>query len=250
MSAFFFTSLQGRDSVFGHDSFTHFYSEMSRDSVQMMNNARWKDWSVDKWAYAKNDDDGIYQGRSFWWNLCGGSDYEIAQGVYQRSLTTRSDGVTPKREKIVTWIRDYTGDDTTNGSRTFETIKTFTHTQNYHFPMQDTEFVTYNPEYNVPCQPELDSMEGNADIGCFSDHNRTIAANDQAKKAIEWLENKFPDKVCKGDETIRTVGPAPAPKTEDEEEVESTEEPTNKTGLYLLIGGVVVVGGVIIYQMS
>ncbi len=210
---------------------------MSRDSVQMMNNARWKDWSVDKWAYAKNDDDGIYQGRSFWWNLCGGSGYEIAQGVYQvGNMTTRADGVTPKREKIVTWIRDYTGDDTTNGSRTFETIKTFTHTQNY------------NPE--ATCQPELDSMEGNADIGCFSDHNRTIAANDQAKKAIEWLENKFPDKVCKGDETIRTVGPAPAPKTEDEEEVESTEEPTNKTGLYLLIGGVVVIGGVITYQMT
>ena len=243
--------------MFGHDVFSHFYAE--GDSAAMMTNARWKDWSVEKYDYAKYDDDGIYQARSFFWNLCGGKDYEIAQAVHQycasSSCDAREDGVVPKKEKIVTWIRDYTGNTVTNGSMTFETIKTFTHTQHYHFPMKNTATATY---YNQSCEPELDSMEGEgARVGCFTDHNRNVAANDQARKAIKWLEDKYPDKVCTGDEKIYT--PAEWDKVVesqqdedengDEDATEVAEEPDN-TKLYLIIGGVVVIGGIVAYQMS
>ncbi len=224
----------------------------------MMTNARWKDRSVEKYDYAKYDDDGIYQGRSFLWNLCGGIDYQIAQAVHQISLGERSDGVVPKKEKIVTWIRDYTGNEEgKQGSLSFETVKTFTHTQHYAFPMKNTATATY---YNQSCDPELDSMVGAGFRGCYTLHNRTAAANDQARKAIAWLENKYPDKVCTGDEKIYTVGEweeyvesqQDEDKDEDKDEdttAEVAEEPDNST-LYLIIGGVVVIGGIVAYQMS
>jgi hypothetical protein len=214
--------------MFGHDMFTHFYAE--GDAEAMMTDARWFDKSIENYPFAEGDDDGIYQGRSWFWNICGGMDYTIYQTVHQRNKHYLDDR-DGKYEKIVTFVRKMGESDS---------IYSKTHTQQYSFADD--------------CEEELDSLEESFINPCFSQHNRNTAANDQARKAIKWLEDKFPDKVCTGDEKIYT--PAEWDKVvesqQDEDEngdEDATEEPDN-TKLYLIIGGVVVIGGIVAYQMS
>ena len=212
--------------MFGHDVFSHFHAE--GDSAQMMTDARWFDKSLEQnpYPYADGDDDGIYQGRSWFWNICGGMDYTIYQTVHQRNKHYLDD----RDGKIVTFVRKRGENDS---------IYMKTHTQQYSFADD--------------CVEELDTLKGNAYRACFSQHNRTTAANDQARKAIKWLKDKFPDKVCTGDEKIYTPAEwdefVESQQDEDEDATGVAEEPDN-TKLYLIIGGVVVIGGIVAYQMS
>ena len=196
----------------------------------MLLDARWFDRSLEQnpYPYAEGDDDGIYQGRSWFWNTCGGIEYVIYQTTHQRNKHYLDDR-DGKYEKIVTFVRKIGENDS---------IYTKTHTQQYSF--QDD------------CEEELDSLEGGFVFPCFSQHNRTTAANDQARKAIEWLEDKFPDKICTGD-TNFTGTYTPSQKDEDEDEdttVTGVVVEEDNTKLYMIIGGVVVIGGIVAYQMS
>lgn len=214
--------------MFGHNVFSHFYAE--GDSLSTLRNARWFDGNVadGRYDYAKSDDDGIYQTRSWSWNVCGGIQYVIYQGVHQINKHYADDR-NGKKEKIHTWIIDSANENKSIYNETF--------TQNYFLEEEG-------------CRDNLDSVTGATP--CFSMANRESAANDQAQKAIKWLENKYPDKLCTGEENIVTVQEwnEMAEKDQEDEDETITEEPTNNTGLYLLIGGVVVIGGIITYQMS
>ena len=128
-----------------------------------MDNATWFEKSVsDSYTYAKDDDDGTYQVRSWFWSAC--SPMVVYQAVHQRNKHYADDRL-GKFEQIHTWIIDMDNDN--------ERVYNKTHKQTYFTTNDGCEAVSILPNTRTPC---------------FTQDQREAAANIQADKGEEWLE--------------------------------------------------------------